>query len=58
MKWKGRRQSSNVTDARGRRVSGGGSAAGAMMLQMVVRTFGAKGIAVLALLGAIYVSSQ
>ena len=51
MKWKGRRQSANVTDARGRRVSAGGSAMGAMVLQMVVRTFGAKGIAVLALLG-------
>ena len=51
MKWKGRRQSSNVTDARGRRVSAGGSAMGAMVLQMVVRTFGAKGIAVMALLG-------
>ena len=51
MKWKGRRQSANVTDARGRRVSAGGSAMGAMVRQMVVRTFGAKGIAVLALLG-------
>jgi predicted metalloprotease len=51
MKWKGRRQSANVTDARGRRVSAGGSAMGAMVMQMVVRTFGAKGIAVLALLG-------
>ena len=51
MKWKGRRQSSNVTDARGRRVSAGGSAMGALVLPLVVRTFGAKGIAVLALLG-------
>jgi predicted metalloprotease len=46
MKWKGRRQSSNVTDARGRRVSAGGSAMGAAVLQLVARQFGAKGILV------------
>ena len=46
MKWKGRRQSSNVTDARGRRVSAGGTAMGAAVMQLVVRQFGAKGILV------------
>lgn len=46
MKWKGRRQSTNVTDARGRRVSAGGAGMGAAVLQLVARQFGPKGILV------------
>jgi predicted metalloprotease len=54
MKWKGRRGSSNVQDARGRRVAGGGGAGGlGMLLNMVGRTFGMKGILVLVVLGFI-----
>lgn len=45
MKWKGRRTSSNVEDARGRRVVAGGAGAGAL-LQLVGRSFGWKGILV------------
>ncbi len=47
MKWKGRRQSSNVTDARGRRVRAGGAGMGAAVLQLVARQFGPKGILVI-----------
>jgi len=50
MKWKGRRTSSNVEDARGRRV--GRSAAGlGVLLNGVVRMFGVKGVLVLVVLG-------
>jgi len=50
MKWKGRRGSSNVEDARGRRVVAGGAGAG-MILNLVGRKFGFKGILVLLLIG-------
>lgn len=50
MKWKGRRGSSNVEDARGRRVAGGVAGIGTMV-NLIVRMFGVKGIAVLAVLG-------
>lgn len=50
MKWKGRRTSSNVEDARGRSV--GRSAAGlGRLLNGVVRMFGVKGVLVLVVLG-------
>jgi predicted metalloprotease len=52
MKWKGRRQSSNVEDARGRRVSSGAAGAGTV-LNLVGRTFGVKGILVLFVVGFI-----
>jgi uncharacterized protein len=52
MKWKGRRGSTNVEDARGRRVVGGTGGLG-MLLHLVGRTFGMKGILVLAVLGFI-----
>jgi predicted metalloprotease len=52
MKWKGRRTSSNVEDARGRRAVAGGIGAGAV-LNLVGRTFGWKGILVLVVLGLI-----
>ena len=52
MKWKGRRASTNVQDARGRRVVGGSGALGAI-LNIVVRKFGIKGIFVLGVLGVI-----
>lgn len=52
MKWKGRRGSSNVQDARGRRVVAGAGGLG-MLLNLVGRTFGAKGILLLVVLGFI-----
>jgi predicted metalloprotease len=52
MKWKGRRSSSNVEDARSQRVAGrsGGLAA---LLNLVIRIFGFKGIAILGVLGVV-----
>jgi len=50
MKWEGRRSSSNVQDARGRRVVGGTGGLGAI-LNVVIRLFGIKGILILAVLG-------
>jgi len=50
MKWKGNRASSNVEDARGRRVVAGGAGAG-MLLNLVGRRFGIKGILVLVVVG-------
>ena len=52
MKWQGRRSSTNVEDARGRRVSAGSAGLGAI-LNVVVRIFGIKGILVLGVLGFI-----
>jgi predicted metalloprotease len=52
MKWKGRRGSTNVEDARGRRVVAGAGGLG-MLLNLVGRTFGMKGILVLVVLGFI-----
>lgn len=52
MKWRGRRTSSNVEDARGRRVTGGGAGASAL-LSLVGRSFGWKGILVVIVLGLI-----
>lgn len=52
MRWRGRRTSSNVEDARGRRVTAGGAGATAL-LNLVGRTFGWKGILVLVVLGLI-----
>jgi len=50
MKWKGRRRSTNVIDARGRRASGGGLV---MLLNLLFRTFGPKGLLVAAVVGII-----
>jgi len=50
MKWRGNRASSNVEDARGRRVVAGGAGAG-MLLNLVGRRFGIKGILVLVVVG-------
>ena len=50
MKWKGRRQSSNIEDARGQRVSSGAAGAGTV-LNLVGRTFGIKGILILFVVG-------
>jgi predicted metalloprotease len=50
MEWKGRRQSTNVEDARGRKMVAGGAAAG-LVLRLVSRTFGIKGVLVLVGLG-------
>jgi predicted metalloprotease len=52
MKWQGRRSSTNVEDARGRRVTAGSAGLGAI-LNVVVRIFGIKGILVLGALGFI-----
>jgi predicted metalloprotease len=52
MKWKGRRGSSNVQDARGRRVVAGAGGLG-VLLNLVGRTFGTKGILLLVVLGFI-----
>ncbi len=53
MEWKGRRKSTNVTDARGQRMSRGGAGGLGMLLNVVLRTFGIKGIAVLAVVGVV-----
>jgi predicted metalloprotease len=50
MKWKGRRTSSNVEDARGRRVARNAAGLGAL-INAIVRMFGVKGVLVLILLG-------
>ncbi len=52
MKWKGRRASTNVEDARNRRVSSGG-AGGTAILGLVGKTFGVKGIIVVIVLALI-----
>jgi predicted metalloprotease len=51
MKWKGRRQSSNVEDARGRRVAN--TAGAGALLNLVGRRFGIKGILVLVVVGVV-----
>ena len=52
MKWQGRRRSSNVEDARGRRYGSSSSpASAAPLLNAVFRTFGVKGIIAIAVLG-------
>jgi predicted metalloprotease len=50
MKWKGRRTSSNVEDARGRRVAQNAAGLGAL-INAIIRMFGVKGVLVLILLG-------
>ncbi len=52
MKWQGRRRSSNVTDARGKRVAAR-SAGLATILNVAGRTFGLKGVLVLVALGIV-----
>lgn len=51
MKWQGRRRSSNVTDARGKRVAQ--TAGLAAIVNIVGRTFGMRGILVLVALGIV-----
>ena len=51
MKWKGRRRSSNVEDARGRKVAS--SAGAGVLLNMVGRRFGIKGILVAVVVGVV-----
>ena len=50
MEWKGRRQSTNVEDARGRKMVAGGASIG-LLLRFVGQMFGMKGILVLVGLG-------
>ena len=52
MKWRGNRASTNVDDQRGRQVLGGSGGAG-MLLTLVGRRFGIKGILVLVVVGAV-----
>jgi predicted metalloprotease len=52
MQWKGRRGSSNIEDARGRRAAAGGSSRGlGTLFNLVFRTFGIKGVVAIAVLG-------
>ena len=50
MEWKGRRQSTNVEDARGKKVVAGGAGLG-LLLRFVAQRWGIKGILVLAGIG-------
>ena len=52
MEYKGRRQSSNVNDARGRKMAAGGASIG-VIIQLVTRIFGVKGLLTLAAVGLI-----
>lgn len=52
MKWKGRRTSTNVEDARGRRMASGGVGLGSIF-NLIIRVFGVKGVIVMAALGII-----
>lgn len=52
MEWKGRRRSRNVDDARGRRVAAGGASLG-LIIRLVTRLFGAKGLIGLVAVGLI-----
>lgn len=55
MKWKGRRQSDNVIDSRGKRAAGGAGAG--MLLSLVGRRFGFKGILVMfAVIGVLWIT--
>ena len=51
MKWRGRRGSSNVEDARGKRVATGAGAS--LLINFVVRRFGIKGVLILAAVGIV-----
>ena len=54
MEWKGRRESSNVEDARGRSSGGGmGGGGGLGLLMTIGRVFGFKGILVAVVVGAV-----
>ena len=53
MKWKGRRGSSNVEDARSSRVGSSGGAGAGAIINLVSRTFGMKGIIILVVLGLV-----
>jgi hypothetical protein len=50
MQWRGRRASTNVDDARGRRMVAGSSSIG-MLVNLLVRTLGFKGIVIVAIVG-------
>ncbi len=56
MKWKGRKGSSNVEDARGRQVATG-VGVGALLMRVVGQRFGIKGILILVALGFIVVQT-
>jgi predicted metalloprotease len=51
MKWRGRRGSSNVEDARGKRVAAGAGAG--VLIEFVLRRFGIKGVLILAAVGIV-----
>ncbi len=52
MEWRGRRQSTNVEDARGRKMAAGTASIG-LIIRLVTRVFGAKGIIALVAVGLI-----
>lgn len=56
MKWKGRKGSSNVEDARGRQVAAG-AGVGAILLRVIGQRFGVKGILILVVLGFVVVQT-
>lgn len=56
MKWKGRKGSSNVEDARGRQVATG-VGVGALLMRVVGQRFGIKGILILVALGFVVVQT-
>ncbi len=53
MKWRGRRRSSNVRDARAQRVRSGSGAGLSGLLNMVLRLFGLKGVLALVVIGVV-----
>jgi len=57
MKWKGRRESTNVVDSRGKRSVGTSGASAGVLLNLVGRTFGIKGILVaIVLVGVLWMT--
>jgi predicted metalloprotease len=52
MEWKGRRQSTNVDDARGRKMAAGTASIG-LIIRLVMRMFGTKGLIALVAVGLI-----
>lgn len=56
MKWKGRKSSTNVEDARGKKMATG-VGVGALLMKVVGQRFGVKGILVLVVLGFVAVQS-
>ena len=55
MKWKGRRESTNVVDSRGKKIAG--TAGAGMLLNLVGRRFGMKGtLIMIAVVGVLWMT--